>query len=78
MNEQESIQRAYAETVETIFKVFFGEFTSAHGDPEAEQGAKERFCKGIVHGWEYPFLHLHHLHARLSCAPPCFPARLPA
>ena len=49
MNEQESIQRAYAETVETVFKVFFGEFTSAHGDPEAEQGAKKRFRKGIVH-----------------------------
>jgi hypothetical protein len=49
MNEQESIHRAYAETVETVFKVFFGEFTSAHGDPEAEQGAKEHFRKGIVH-----------------------------
>ena len=49
MNEQESIQRAYAETVETVFKVFFGEFTSAHGDPEAERGAKERSRKGIVH-----------------------------
>jgi hypothetical protein len=23
--------------------------TSAHGDPEAERGAKERFRKGIVH-----------------------------
>jgi len=43
MNEQESIQRAYSKTVEPIFKVFFGEFTSAHGDLEAEQGAKERF-----------------------------------
>ena len=49
MNEQESIQRAYGETVEAIFKVFFGEFTSAHGDLEAEQGANERFRKGIVH-----------------------------
>ena len=49
INEQESIQRAYAETVETVFKVFFGEFTSAHGDLEAEQRAKERFRKGIVH-----------------------------
>jgi len=48
MNEQESIRRAYGETVETIFKVFFGEFTPAHGDPEAERGAKERFRKGIV------------------------------
>jgi len=49
MAEQESINCAYEETVETLFKVFFGEFTSAHGDPEAEQGAKERFCKGIAH-----------------------------
>ncbi|HEY2922599.1 MAG TPA: hypothetical protein VGK77_26770 [Candidatus Binatia bacterium] len=49
MNEQESINRAYGETVETLFKVFFGEFTSARGDPDAEQGAKDRFSKGIVH-----------------------------
>jgi hypothetical protein len=49
MNEQESIRRAYSKTVETIFKIFFGEFTSAHGDPEAEQGAKERFRQGILH-----------------------------
>jgi hypothetical protein len=31
------------------FQSIFGEFTSAHGDLEAEQGAKERFRKGIVH-----------------------------
>ena len=49
MSEQESINRAYGETVETIFKVFFGEFTSAHGNPDAEQGAMDRFQKGIVH-----------------------------
>lgn len=49
MNEQEFINTAYAETVETLFKVFFGEFTSAHGDPDAEQGAKDRFRKGINH-----------------------------
>jgi hypothetical protein len=49
MNEQEFINTAYAETVETLFKVFFGEFTSAHGDPDAEQGAKDRFSKGINH-----------------------------
>ena len=49
MNEQESINRACAETVETIFKVFFGEFTSACGDPEAEEAAKDRFRKGINH-----------------------------
>jgi hypothetical protein len=49
MSEQESIKQAYSETVETIFKVFFNEFTSAHGNPDAEQGAKERFQKGIGH-----------------------------
>lgn len=49
MSEQESIKRAYAETVETIFKVFFSEVTAAHGDSDAEQSAKERFQKGIVH-----------------------------
>jgi hypothetical protein len=49
MNERESIDRAYGETVETLFKVFFGEFTSAHGNPEAEQGAEDRFKRGIVH-----------------------------
>lgn len=49
MAEQESINCAYGDTVETLFKVFFGEFTSAHGDPAAEQGAKERFRNGIVH-----------------------------
>ena len=49
MNEQESNRRAYGQTVGTIFKGFFGEFTSGHDDLEAEQGAKERFRKGIVH-----------------------------
>jgi hypothetical protein len=49
MTEQESINRAYGETVETLFKVFFSEFTSAHDDPHSEQGAKNRFSKGIVH-----------------------------
>jgi hypothetical protein len=49
MSEQESINRAYGATVETIFQVFFNEFTSAHGDSDTEQGAKDRFQKGIVH-----------------------------
>ncbi len=49
MSEQESINRAYAETVETIFKVFFGAFTSAQGSPDAEQAAKDRFQNGIAH-----------------------------
>jgi hypothetical protein len=49
MTEQESINRAYGETVETLFKVFFSEFTSAHGDSDSEQGAKDRFRKGINH-----------------------------
>jgi hypothetical protein len=49
MSEQESINRAYAETVETIFKVFFGAFTSAAGSPDAEQAAKDRFQNGIAH-----------------------------
>jgi hypothetical protein len=49
MTEQESIDRAYAETVETLFKVFFGAFTSAQGSPDAEQAAKDRFQIGIAH-----------------------------
>lgn len=49
MSEQESINRAYAETVETLFKVFFGAFTSAEGSPDAEQAAKDRFQNGIAH-----------------------------
>ncbi len=49
MSERESIDRGYGETVETLFKVFFGEFTSARGDPAGEEGAKERFRNGIVH-----------------------------
>ena len=48
MNEQESIRRAYGETVET-FQSIFWRIHFAHGDLEAEQGAKERFRKGIVH-----------------------------
>jgi len=46
MTEQESINRAYAETVETVFKVFFSAFTSAQGSPDAEQAAKDRFQNG--------------------------------
>jgi hypothetical protein len=49
MTERESIDRAYAETVETLFKVFFGAFTSAEGSSDAEQAAKDRFQKGVVH-----------------------------
>ena len=49
MSEQESIDRAYAATVETLFKVFFDGFTSAQGSAEAEQAAKHRFQNGIVH-----------------------------
>jgi hypothetical protein len=49
MSEQESINQAYAETVETLFKVFFGAFTSAESSPDLEQAAKDRFQNGIVH-----------------------------
>jgi len=49
MSDKELINRAYADTVETLFKVFFEEFTSARGDPDREQGAKDRFRKGIDH-----------------------------
>jgi hypothetical protein len=49
MNEEESIKKAYGDTVETLYKVFFGEFTTAHGNPDGEQDAKDRFRKGILH-----------------------------
>lgn len=44
MSETESIDYGYGETVETLFKVFFGEFTSARGDLAAEQSAKTAFA----------------------------------
>ena len=50
MNEQKSIQRAYGETVETIFKVFFGEFTSGYDDPGRSKTPKSVFAKGTLHG----------------------------
>lgn len=49
MSEQEAIDRAYAATVETLFRVFFDGFTSAQGSAQAEQAAKARFQNGIVH-----------------------------
>jgi len=49
MNEQELIHRAYGDTVETLYKVFFSEFTMADGDEDTENAAKERFRKGILH-----------------------------
>jgi hypothetical protein len=49
MSEKESIDHGYGETVETLFKVFFSEFTLARGDSAGEEGAKERFRNGIVH-----------------------------
>ena len=49
MSEKESIDHGYGETVETLFKVFFSEFTLARGDSSGEEGAKERFRNGIVH-----------------------------
>ena len=49
MSEQESIDRAYGATVETLFRVFFEAFTTAQGSADAEQAAKARFQNGIVH-----------------------------
>lgn len=49
VDEQESIDRGYAATVETLFRVFLDAFTSAQGSAEAEQAAKLRFQHGIVH-----------------------------
>jgi len=49
MSEQDLIKRAHGDTVETLYKVFFNEFTMAHGDDNSEKAAKERFRKGILH-----------------------------
>ena len=49
MSEQDLIKRAHGDTVETLYKVFFNEFTMAHGDDDSEKAAKERFRKGILH-----------------------------
>lgn len=49
MNERELIQQAYADTVITVYKVFFGEFTAALADEDEAQKAKDRFRKGIAH-----------------------------
>lgn len=48
-NDETLINRAYGDTVENLYKVFFNEFTMAHGDADTEQAAKERFRKGINH-----------------------------
>ena len=45
MNEQELIDRAYGDTVETLYKVFFSEFTMAHGDEDSENAPKNAFAK---------------------------------
>ena len=45
MNEQELIHRAYGDTVETLYKVFFSEFTMAHGDEDTENAPKNAFAK---------------------------------
>jgi hypothetical protein len=49
MNERELIQQAYAETVATVYRVFFGEFTAALGNSDQEQKVKNNFQKGIIH-----------------------------
>lgn len=49
MNEQNAIERAYGQAVESLFKAFYDDFTSANGSPNAEEGAKQRFRKGITH-----------------------------
>jgi len=49
MSEKESIEQAYSYTVETLFRVFFEAFTTAQGNDDAEQAAKARFQKGIIH-----------------------------
>jgi len=49
MNEQDAIERAYGQAVESLFKAFYDDFTAANGSPNAEEGAKQRFRKGINH-----------------------------
>ena len=49
MNEQDAIERAYSQAVESLFKAFYDDFTAANGSPNAEEGAKERFRNGIIH-----------------------------
>jgi hypothetical protein len=49
MTEKEIINESYDGTVEQLFRTFFNEFTLAHGDPDTENAAKERFRKGILH-----------------------------
>jgi len=49
MNEKDAIERAYGQAVESLFKAFYDDFTSANGSPNAEEGAKQRFRKGINH-----------------------------
>ena len=48
-NDQESINRAYTETVEAIFNVFYNAITLAQGMPDSEQAAQDRFQNGITH-----------------------------
>ena len=49
MTEQDAIERAYGQAVESLFKAFYDDFSSANGSPNAEEGAKRRFRNGIVH-----------------------------
>jgi hypothetical protein len=48
-DDKTAIDRAYGDTIENLFTVFFNEFTMAHGDADSEHAAKERFRKGILH-----------------------------
>jgi hypothetical protein len=56
MSEKESIDHGYGETVETLFKVFFSEFTLARGDSPVKKAPKSAFAtasftRGMCANW---------------------------
>lgn len=49
MTDNDVIEEAYRAALKDIFRVFFGSYTNAQGDPEGESDAERAFRKGVQH-----------------------------
>jgi hypothetical protein len=48
-NDRDLILKAYADSIQVVYRSFFVAYTDAQADPEGEEQAEERFRAGILH-----------------------------
>jgi len=48
-NDRDIILRAYAESLQVVYRAFFVAYTDAQTDPQGEQETEQRFRAGVLH-----------------------------